>query len=72
MTDKYVEKQTQALESATSEAHENDVLYRLGTYLEIIPCNGNAEDASQHKQEIVDTANQVLQGNAPGTKEEED
>lgn len=71
MTDKYVEKQTRELESATSEAYENHLLYKLGTYLEVIPCNGNAADAANHKQEILDTAQEVLKGNVSLQQEEE-
>jgi dsRNA-specific ribonuclease len=46
MTDKYTEKQLQHYQEAKSEAVKDDVLYRLGTHLEIheevLPPDGNA------------------------------
>ncbi|NJL65349.1 MAG: hypothetical protein HC903_30690 [Methylacidiphilales bacterium] len=43
MTDKYTEKQLNHYDNAKSEAEKEDALYRLGTHLEIIPCNGDSK-----------------------------
>jgi hypothetical protein len=56
MSDKYVERQLNFYESATSTEAENDALYRLGTHLEVIPCNGNADITSEQREIILDAA----------------
>lgn len=56
MTDKYKEKQLDHYEKAELEAAQNDALYRLGTYLEIIPCDGNTNLTPEAKQTILDVA----------------
>jgi hypothetical protein len=59
MTDKYTEKQVHRYKNAASEAERDDVLYRLGTHLEVIPyqaCNGNVELTQEHRDTILDAA----------------
>jgi hypothetical protein len=59
MTDKYTEKQVQHYDNAKSEAERDDVLYRLGTHLEVIPyqeCNGNVELTQEQRDTILDAA----------------
>lgn len=54
MTDKYTEKQVQRYDNAKSEAEKDDVLYRLGTHLEVIPCNGNANLTQEQRDTVLD------------------
>ena len=52
MTDKYVEKQLEFYEKANSQEGKDNALYRLGTHLEVIPCDANA-NLTPEKREIV-------------------
>ncbi|NJR19338.1 MAG: hypothetical protein HC785_29115 [Calothrix sp. CSU_2_0] len=57
MTDKYTEKQLNHYDNAKSEAEKEDALYRLGTHLEIIPCNGDSKNIHpEMKDAILDAA----------------
>lgn len=60
MTDKYVEKQIGRLAQATSEAEKADILYRVGTHLEVIPCDGNADNARANWYPILDAAEKAI------------
>ncbi|PAX58371.1 hypothetical protein [Brunnivagina elsteri] len=56
MTDKYAEKQIQFYEKASSQEEKDDALYRLGTHLEVIPCNGNANLTPEQRDTVIDAA----------------
>jgi hypothetical protein len=56
MPDKYTEKQLQHYEDAKSEAAQNDALYRLGTYLEVIKCDGNNNLTPEQRDTVLDAA----------------
>ncbi|MGI8500433.1 MAG: hypothetical protein ACR2LR_04755 [Hassallia sp.] len=56
MSDKYVERQLKFFASSKSEEAENDALYRLGTHLEVIPCNGDANLTPEQRATILDAA----------------
>lgn len=56
MTDKCTEKQVQHYNNAKSEAEKDDVLYRLGTHLEVIPCDGNANLTQEQRDTVLDAA----------------
>jgi len=56
MTDKYTEKQLNHYEKANSQAEKDDVLYRLGTHLEVIPCDGNAKLTPEQRDTVLDAA----------------
>jgi hypothetical protein len=56
MSDKYAEKQLQHYENAKSEDAKDDALYRLGTHLEVLPCNGNANLTPEQRDTVLDTA----------------
>ncbi len=43
MTDNYAQRQIENYEKANSQAAKDDALYRLGTHLEVIPCDGNSK-----------------------------
>lgn len=54
MPDKYVERQLLAYESSESEEAKDNALYRLGTYLEVIPCDGNANLDDEKRSTVLD------------------
>ncbi|GAX46396.1 hypothetical protein NIES4075_74200 [Tolypothrix sp. NIES-4075] len=56
MSDKYVERQLKFYEAANSGEAKDDALYRLGTHLEVIPCNGNANLNDEQRTTILDAA----------------
>ncbi|MEA5574790.1 hypothetical protein [Calothrix sp. UHCC 0171] len=56
MSDQYTEKQLQNYENAKSEAAKDDALYRLGTHLEVLPCNGNAQLTPEQRDTVLDAA----------------
>ena len=56
MPDNYTEKQLKHYETAKSEAAKDDALYRLGTHLEAIPCDGNANLTPEQRTTVLDAA----------------
>lgn len=56
MSDKYVEKQLKFYEAAKSEEAQDNALYRIGTHLEINPCDGNANLTPEQREIILDAA----------------
>ncbi len=56
MADKYVERQLKFYENASSDEGKDNALYRLGTHLEVIPCNGNANLTPEQRTIILDAA----------------
>jgi hypothetical protein len=56
MPDKYAEKQLQNYENAKCEAAKDDALYRLGTHLEVLPCDGNANLNPEQRDTVLDAA----------------
>ena len=58
MKDKYVEKQVSHYNQATSQAAKDNALYRAGTHLEVIPCDGNANLTDEKREKILKAINQ--------------
>lgn len=58
----YVAKYLDKAEATDSEAIKNDCLYRVGTQMEAIECNGDANLTPQQQQAIIDTARALLDG----------
>lgn len=56
MSDKYVSRQLKFYETAKSEEAQDNALYRIGTYLEVTPCNGNANLTPEQRTIILDAA----------------
>lgn len=56
MSDKYVERQLKFYEASSLEEAKDDALYRLGTHLEVIPCDGNANLTPDQRTQILDAA----------------
>jgi hypothetical protein len=58
----YVEKYLGKAEATDNEAIKNDCLYRVGTQMEIIPCDGNTNLTKAEQEAIVNTAKALLDG----------
>lgn len=56
----YVEKYISLARSTDSELIKNDALYRAGTQMEIINCNGDTDLAPEQQHLIFDEARRVL------------
>jgi hypothetical protein len=56
MTDNYTEKQLKFYEQADSQEAKDNALYRIGTHLEVIPCNGNANLTPEQRFTVLDAA----------------
>ena len=71
MADKYVEKQIVHLAHATSEDQKSDILYRIGTHLEVIPCDSNPANARENWNPILNAAYKAINEDASTKSEEE-
>lgn len=58
----YVEKYISLARSTDSEALKNDALYRAGTQMKIIDCNGNADLTPEQQQTVLNAADKLLGG----------
>jgi hypothetical protein len=56
MSDLYAQKQLQNYENAQSEAAKDDALYRLGTHLEVLECDGNNKLTPEQRDTVLDAA----------------
>ena len=56
----YVQKYVDKSQQTDSEAERNNCLYRAGTQMEVIPCDGNDNLTPQQQQEVLDAANKLL------------
>ncbi|MGI2904899.1 hypothetical protein [Tolypothrix sp. VBCCA 56010] len=54
MSDKYVSKQLKFYKTASSKQAKDNALYRIGTYLEVSPCDGNANLTEERRTIILD------------------
>ena len=57
---RYVERYLKQSESTESEDLKNNALYRVGTQMEIIPCDGNADLSTEQQQTVIDAAKKLL------------
>lgn len=58
----YISKQIEIAESTDSEAIKNDALYRAGTQLEAIECDGDNNLSNEQQESILDAALRFLGG----------
>jgi hypothetical protein len=58
----YVQKYVDQAKSTDNEALKNDCLYRAGTQLEVIPCDGNSNLSPEQQQTVLDAADKLLGG----------
>ncbi|XHR81386.1 MAG: hypothetical protein ACFKPT_24695 [Gloeotrichia echinulata GP01] len=53
MTDEYIERQKTNYEQGKCQSAKDSALYRLGTYLEILECNGNSNLTEEQRQIVL-------------------
>ncbi len=56
----YVERQIDIAKNATTESVENNALYRAGTQMEVLPCNGNDDLTTEQRTTVYEAANLLL------------
>jgi hypothetical protein len=56
----YVQRYVDQAKSTDNEALKNDALYRAGTQLEVIPCDGNSNLTPEQQEIILDAAQELL------------
>lgn len=58
----YVQKYIDKANSTDNEAVKNNALYRAGTQMEVIPCNGNDNLTPEQQQTVLNAAAELLGG----------
>jgi hypothetical protein len=58
----YVHRYLETAQSTESEAVKNDCLYRVGSHMEVLPCDGNANLTQEQQQQVIDAAQNFLGG----------
>ncbi|MHC5768936.1 MAG: hypothetical protein ACYTXI_25600 [Nostoc sp.] len=58
----YVQRYVDRAKATQSEAEKNNCLYRAGTQMEVIDCNGNDKLTSEQQQTVLDAASKLLGG----------
>jgi hypothetical protein len=56
----YVERQIDIAKNATTEEAENNALYRAGTQMEVLPCDGNANLTTEQQNTVYEAADWLL------------
>jgi len=59
----YIEKYVTQAKAADSEDAKNNALYRVGSYLEVIPCTGNMNLTPIQQERVFKAAEELLGGN---------
>lgn len=58
---RYVEKYIEKAKTAPTEEQKLNALYRAGSQMEVIPCNGDVNLTSIQQQRIFDAAAELLE-----------
>ncbi|MDZ8135172.1 MAG: hypothetical protein RM049_07685 [Nostoc sp. DedQUE04] len=58
----YVQRYVDRAKSTDSIAEKNNCLYRAGTHMEVIDCNGNDNLTLDQQQTVLDAADKLLGG----------
>ena len=58
----YVQRYITQAESTDNEDLKNNALYRAGTQMEVIPCDGNANLTPEQQQTVLKAADKLLGG----------
>ncbi|QLE41696.1 hypothetical protein FD723_15575 [Nostoc sp. C052] len=58
----YVQRYVDRAKATNSQAEKNNCLYRVGTHMEVIDCNGNDKLTAEQQQTVLDAANRLLGG----------
>jgi hypothetical protein len=56
----YVERQIDIAKNAATESAENNALYRAGTQMEVLPCDGNANLTTEQQNTVYEAADWLL------------
>ena len=56
----YVEHYITVFSASDNNAIKNDALYRAGTQMEVIPCNGNANLTPEQQNTVLEAAKELL------------
>ena len=58
----YVKRYVDAANSTDNEDIKNNCLYRAGTQMEVIPCDGNDKLTPDQQEVVLTAANKLLRG----------
>ena len=58
----YVQRYVDLANSTDNEDLKNNALYRAGTQMEVIECNGNHNLTPEQQQTVIDAADKLLGG----------
>lgn len=58
----YIQRYINQALATDDEATKNNCLYRAGTHMEVIPCDGNDHLTPQQQQTVLDAAQKLLGG----------
>jgi hypothetical protein len=58
----YVKRYIDRASSTENEAEKNNCLYRAGTQMEVIECDGNDKLTPEQQQTVLDAATKLLGG----------
>jgi len=58
----YVQRYVDRAKTTNNEAEKNNCLYRAGTQMEVIDCDGNDNLTPVQQQAVLDAANKLLGG----------
>lgn len=58
----YVKRYVDRANATQNEAEKNNCLYRAGTQMEVITCNGNDQLTPEQQQTVLDAAKKLLEG----------
>ncbi|MEH1916976.1 hypothetical protein [Nostoc sp.] len=58
----YVQRYVDQARSTDDDNLKNNALYRAGTQMEVIPCDGNDKLTSEQRQTVLDAADKLLGG----------
>lgn len=57
----YVQRYINQANSTDNKDLKNDALYRAGTQMEVIPCDGNSNLTPQQQQTVLNAAEELLE-----------
>ncbi|MEH2123725.1 hypothetical protein [Nostoc sp.] len=58
----YVQRYVKQATTTDDENLQNNALYRAGTQMEVIPCDGNDKLTAEQRQTVLDAADKLLGG----------
>ena len=58
----YVKRYVDKARSTDDQNLKNNALYRAGTQMEVIPCNGDDKLTQEQQQRVLDAADKLLGG----------